>query len=50
MARLLSGDPLGGVAAELALLNEIGMVTRDASICGLGQTACRPSSRPSNWA
>ena len=39
VARLLSGDPLGGVAAELALLNEIGMVTRDASICGLGQTA-----------
>ena len=31
--------PLGGVAAELALLDEIGMVTRDASICGLGQTA-----------
>ena len=39
VARLLSGAPLGGVAAELALLNEIGMVTRDASICGLGQTA-----------
>ena len=39
VARLLSGEPLGGVAAELALLNEIGMVTRDASICGLGQTA-----------
>jgi NADH-quinone oxidoreductase subunit F len=39
VARLLSGDPLGGVAAELALLDEIGMVTRDASICGLGQTA-----------
>jgi NADH-quinone oxidoreductase subunit F len=39
VARLLSGDPLGGIAAELALLNEIGMVTRDASICGLGQTA-----------
>jgi NADH-quinone oxidoreductase subunit F len=39
VARLLSGDPLGGIAAELALLDEIGMVTRDASICGLGQTA-----------
>ena len=39
VARLLSGDPLGGVAAELALLDEIGLVTRDASICGLGQTA-----------
>ena len=39
VARLLSGDRLGGVAAELALLNEIGKVMRDASICGLGQTA-----------
>jgi NADH-quinone oxidoreductase subunit F len=39
VARLLSGDPLGGIAAELALLDEIGTVTRDASICGLGQTA-----------
>jgi NADH-quinone oxidoreductase subunit F len=39
VARLLSGEPLGGVAAELSLLDEIGMVTRDASICGLGQTA-----------
>ncbi len=31
--------PLGSVAAELALLKDIGYVTRDASICGLGQTA-----------
>jgi NADH-quinone oxidoreductase subunit F len=31
--------PLGSVATELELLNDIGYVTRDASICGLGQTA-----------
>ncbi len=31
--------PLGSVATELALLSDIGFVTRDASICGLGQTA-----------
>jgi NADH-quinone oxidoreductase subunit F len=31
--------PLGSVATELALLKDIGYVTRDASICGLGQTA-----------
>jgi NADH-quinone oxidoreductase subunit F len=31
--------PLGSVASELALLKDIGYVTRDASICGLGQTA-----------
>jgi NADH-quinone oxidoreductase subunit F len=31
--------PLGSVSAELALLSDIGHVTRDASICGLGQTA-----------
>jgi NADH-quinone oxidoreductase subunit F len=43
VARLapLSGQPapLGSVADELALLSDIGYVTRDASICGLGQTA-----------
>jgi len=39
LARLVAGTPRGGVSAELALLGEIGMVTRDASICGLGQTA-----------
>ena len=39
VGRLLSGDSRVGVADELALLDEIGMVTRDASICGLGQTA-----------
>jgi NADH-quinone oxidoreductase subunit F len=31
--------PLGSVATELELLSDIGYVTRDASICGLGQTA-----------
>jgi NADH-quinone oxidoreductase subunit F len=39
VARLAGGTPLGSVATELALLNDIGQVTRDASICGLGQTA-----------
>jgi NADH-quinone oxidoreductase subunit F len=39
VARLAGGAPLGSVAAELALLDDIGYVTRDASICGLGQTA-----------
>jgi NADH-quinone oxidoreductase subunit F len=31
--------PIGSVATELELLSDIGHVTRDASICGLGQTA-----------
>jgi NADH-quinone oxidoreductase subunit F len=31
--------PPGSLPAELALLDDIGQVTRDASICGLGQTA-----------
>jgi NADH-quinone oxidoreductase subunit F len=39
LQRLVAGRPLGGVAAELALLADIGQVMRDASICGLGQTA-----------
>ena len=33
------GTPLGDTGKELALLEDIGSVTRDASICGLGQTA-----------
>ncbi len=37
--RLRSGRPIGDRAEELALLQEIGQVMRDASICGLGQTA-----------
>jgi NADH-quinone oxidoreductase subunit F len=39
VTRLAGGAPLGDLATELALLNDIGFVTRDASICGLGQTA-----------
>ena len=39
LARLASGTPRGRVATELALLDDIGSVARDASICGLGQTA-----------
>jgi NADH-quinone oxidoreductase subunit F len=37
--RLAEDRPLGSVAQELALLAELGQVMRDASICGLGQTA-----------
>ncbi|MFY9652013.1 NAD(P)H-dependent oxidoreductase subunit E [Trebonia sp.] len=39
LARLASGTPRGSMATELALLDDIGSVARDASICGLGQTA-----------
>jgi NADH-quinone oxidoreductase subunit F len=39
VGRLTRGAPLGSVEQELALLNDIGSVARDASICGLGQTA-----------
>jgi NADH-quinone oxidoreductase subunit F len=41
LAGRVSGNPapLGSVRTELALLDDIGYVTRDASICGLGQTA-----------
>jgi NADH-quinone oxidoreductase subunit F len=39
VARLAGGAPIGSVATELELLSDIGAVTRDASICGLGQTA-----------
>jgi len=39
VARLADGEPIGSVSDELALLSDIGYVTRDASICGLGQTA-----------
>jgi NADH-quinone oxidoreductase subunit F len=39
LARLAAGTPRGSVATELALLREIGQAMRDASICGLGQTA-----------
>jgi NADH-quinone oxidoreductase subunit F len=39
LARLLSGETRGGVEGELALIGEVGQCMRDASICGLGQTA-----------
>ena len=39
LARLLAGEPRGGVERELALIGEVGQCMRDASICGLGQTA-----------
>ncbi|HET9288239.1 MAG TPA: NAD(P)H-dependent oxidoreductase subunit E [Gaiella sp.] len=39
LARLLSGEARGGVERELALIGELGQCMRDASICGLGQTA-----------
>ncbi len=37
--RLREQRPLGDRAQELALLKELGQAMRDASICGLGQTA-----------
>ncbi|MGH9281457.1 MAG: NAD(P)H-dependent oxidoreductase subunit E [Acidimicrobiales bacterium] len=37
--RLAAGKPLTTVAGERALLADVAMVMRDASICGLGQTA-----------
>ena len=39
IGRLAAGHPHGSRADELALLGEIGQAMRDASICGLGQTA-----------
>jgi NADH-quinone oxidoreductase subunit F len=39
VARLSAGRPLGSREKELALLDEIAQAMRDASICGLGQTA-----------
>jgi NADH-quinone oxidoreductase subunit F len=39
LARLRSGATRGTVDDELALIGEIGQCMRDASICGLGQTA-----------
>ena len=39
LARLLTGEPRGGLERELALIAEVGQCMRDASICGLGQTA-----------
>ncbi|MFO0567195.1 MAG: NAD(P)H-dependent oxidoreductase subunit E [Polyangiaceae bacterium] len=39
ISRLNAGAPRGGLEQELALLADLGRVMRDASICGLGQTA-----------
>jgi NADH-quinone oxidoreductase subunit F len=39
VARLVRGAPLGSMRQELTLLDDIIAVTKDASICGLGQTA-----------
>ena len=39
LGRLARGTPLGSAERELALLEDIAAVARDASICGLGQTA-----------
>ena len=39
LARLVAGRPRGGLERELALIAEVGQCMRDASICGLGQTA-----------
>jgi NADH-quinone oxidoreductase subunit F len=37
--RITAKQTFGSVTDELALLDEIGLCMRDASICGLGQTA-----------
>ncbi|MDE3152515.1 MAG: NAD(P)H-dependent oxidoreductase subunit E [Gemmatimonadota bacterium] len=37
--RIRSGRTRGGLPQELALIDEVGMSMKDASICGLGQTA-----------
>jgi NADH-quinone oxidoreductase subunit F len=39
LARLERGAPIGSRATEIALLDDLARVMRDASICGLGQTA-----------
>ena len=37
--RLVAGRPLGSIPQEVRLLQEMAQAMRDASICGLGQTA-----------
>jgi NADH-quinone oxidoreductase subunit F len=37
--RIAAKKARGGVKGEIALLDEVGMAMKDASICGLGQTA-----------
>jgi NADH-quinone oxidoreductase subunit F len=39
LLRLAADRPRGSVREELALIAEIAQAMRDASICGLGQTA-----------
>lgn len=39
LERLVKAKPLGSVTDELRLLGEMAQAMRDASICGLGQTA-----------
>jgi NADH-quinone oxidoreductase subunit F len=39
LQRLLDGKPLGSAKEELLRIREMGQAMRDASICGLGQTA-----------
>jgi NADH-quinone oxidoreductase subunit F len=39
LQRLVSAKPLGSTAQELTMLREMAQAMRDASICGLGQTA-----------
>ncbi|MDE3128056.1 MAG: NADH-quinone oxidoreductase subunit E, partial [Gemmatimonadota bacterium] len=39
LTRIATRKTFGGVAQEVALLEEIGASMKDASICGLGQTA-----------
>ncbi|HEY7402327.1 MAG TPA: NAD(P)H-dependent oxidoreductase subunit E [Candidatus Angelobacter sp.] len=39
LQRLVDNHPLGSKSDEVAMLKEMGQAMRDASICGLGQTA-----------
>ncbi|HEY2390550.1 MAG TPA: NAD(P)H-dependent oxidoreductase subunit E [Candidatus Angelobacter sp.] len=39
LKRLTDGKPLGSTEQEVTMLKEMGQAMRDASICGLGQTA-----------
>jgi NADH-quinone oxidoreductase subunit F len=39
LQRLVNGNPFGSTAQEIILLREMAQAMRDASICGLGQTA-----------
>ncbi|MBA3691766.1 MAG: SLBB domain-containing protein, partial [Actinobacteria bacterium] len=44
LRRLVSGRTIGTREQEIALLDEVAQVMRDASICGLGQTAANAIS------